>query len=81
MPFMRRLLRDPKTRCYVAPNGAWTVEPAQAYDFVDVVSLIDRAIKLDRELEQVLMFLDLPSSLDIVIPLERPVRAPAESVG
>ncbi len=73
-------MRDPKTHCYVAPNGTWTAEPGQAHDFADVVSLIDRAIKMDQELEQVLMFLDLPSTLDVVIPLERRARV-ADSAG
>jgi hypothetical protein len=73
---MKRLLRDRVTQAYLGRDGKWTshVRSAEHFENTGVVVMRAQALR-QKQLEVVLMLHDLPSSWDIVLPLQLDKRA------
>jgi hypothetical protein len=67
---MQRVIRDRGTDRFLCLDGSWSAEWKAARRFEDSTKLIDVALHLPQpELEEVIMFGEVPSEYDITLPL------------
>jgi len=67
---MQRFLRDRSSGLFFNGDDGWTPNFAEARGFADTNSLLKAALQTQRrDLEEILMFGQVPSEYDVALPI------------